>query len=348
MALNPYTEINAVGVLKNLTQYLDIRFDYAARLNPKMRQVEMDLKWHQLDATRHLLLKSKPLGEVRFHVADIMVSYDVDKKRMLYSPKGQIAIMGEVLTSQKDDLHAKGGGQGIRDLATLYTAIDPWLKPILELMQTWTWWDLPDSADMTLYDQSLDRFRQLSQGQIDDKLKAYYTQEMKSEKSPDMTMQGILDFEFYRMESVVLAVEKRRSEEPNYEQIIARESSGSDNAAHPLVTQLAQHVRAYDSIKATGRIEPSLVDYYSKAIQCASTEVTPQRVLDFEERYLANAKQDVVLAIQKDKGEGEPYNFKLRQYVEIRKMLENLRAQVKPRPKASSKDEGGRGGDVGF
>lgn len=38
------TEKNIAGILRQLRQYLDLRFDHAGRLNPKYRQVEADVK----------------------------------------------------------------------------------------------------------------------------------------------------------------------------------------------------------------------------------------------------------------------------------------------------------------
>ncbi|MBI1784897.1 hypothetical protein HYR69_07120, partial [Candidatus Sumerlaeota bacterium] len=319
------TENNINSILKHLQQYLDFRLEHAKRLNPRIAEVESDLKWHQMDSMRQVLRRSKPIGELRFVVADVLASFDIDKKRQLFSAKGQLAIMAEVITSLSDDL-SKGGGVTIKDIATLYHAIDPSLKPVIELMQIWLWWDLPDAADLVLFENQVERFKMLLRSQVTEGLQAFYRNEMKLDKGGDLGRQQILEFEFFRTEALVQTIEKRRMEDGNHQQIIAREEGESaDRNADGLVMQLAQHLRAAEMIAESKSIDASLREYYARALQCKPEDVKPERAYEFEQRFIAKAKKELVAAIQSERIDGTPYNFKLNQLAETKRMLEVLR-----------------------
>ncbi len=331
MAIPAQTENNVNAVMKYLTQYLELRMDHAKRFNPKIRECESDLKWHQLDNMRAALRRAKPVGEVRIHVADILVSFDIEKRRQLFVAKGQLAIMSDVITSLADDL-TKGSGVAIKDICTLYQAIDPFLRQVVDLMQMWLWWDLPDAADYALFDFQVERFKNLLRLQSFDSVQAHYRAETKSDKGGELSRQQILDFEFARMEGIMQNLEKRRLEEGNYQQILVREPSAAakNDPADGLIQQIAQHLRAVEMIAASGQVEASLKDYYARALQCKPDEIKPEKAVEFERAWIAKTKQDLASALQSSNGDGAWYNFKNRQFLDTRRMFEAIRNEVKP------------------
>ncbi len=331
------TEQNANGILKYLRQYMDLRFGHAARLSPKIRTAEADIKWHQLDAMRSLLYKMRPVGENRYAVADLLASFNADWRRDLFKPKGQLSIMNEIMTGAAEETSKATGLGGIRDLRTFYQAIDPALKSLVELMQTWIWWDIADAGDMSLFETQTDRLRILLKSQLNEGLLAFYVKEMKKgeQSFSNPSKEDILDFEFYRTEGLVRAVEYRRGNDEAHQQIIAREAT-EDRASDTLVMQLAQHLRAQEMLRANQPLDASLKEYYGKVLKCEPAQVAPEKALEFEQRYVAQAKQEIVAALQQGDGGGAPYNFKLRQLADLQKRIEVLRAEVKPRAQAKT------------
>lgn len=334
------TEQNVNGIARYLQQYLDLRFKHARRLNPHYERIGEDLEWHQLDAIRSTLSRRKPVGEIRIAVADLMVSCDHETRRGVFLPKGQLSIFNEIIPVQEDSKH-KSDALAINDLLTVYSAIDASLRPIMELMRTWVWWDLPDASLMHMFESGMERINMVMGGAASELVEYYKT--LDSRGAPIAlnlsSKQSILDFEYYRMEEAFHTFEKRRQEEGKYQEIVAwnGEHHGVPHAAEPLVHQISQHLRARDSISRTGDVEPTLRDYYAKATHCPQEEVTPQRVLDFERVYLDKAAHDLLHVLQED-SEGERYDFKWRQLAQFREGFESARTQIIPTPISTPKE----------
>lgn len=333
------TEQNVALILKHLRHYMDLRFSHARRLNPKFKAVEGDMKWHELECVKQVLARQKPLGEFRVSPGDIIVGFDVEKKRGVFLPKGQLSIQNEIITKEDAGLVKGGAADGIRDLSSFYKAVDPFLKSVVDLMQTWVWWDLPDAADMAIMDSQFDKLTKIPRMQMSEALANYYKNDVKGE----MSIQSIVDLEFGRAEETVLAIQRRREFEENYQNIIAREGDdggAGDSPADATVVQLAQHLRAVEMMKKSGDVDASLRDYYAKALQCAPADVTAEKALAYAGRIVAQTKKQLAEQLDAgDSGGGAPYNFKLRQLAEIRARLEAFRAELKPRAQTTSQQE---------
>lgn len=330
------SEQNVALVLKYLKQFMDLRFAHARRLNSKFKGVEADLKWHELECVKQVLARQKPLGEARVTPADLIVGFDGEKKRAVFMPKGQLSILNEIITKEDSSL-SKGGGDGIRDMSSFYKAVDPFLKGVVDIMQAWVWWDLPDAADMALIEMQFDKLRKLPRMQFNEQIAAYYKNDIK-----EPSMQAIVDLEFYRTEDVVVPMVRRREGEENYQAIIARESEGGGAATAPAdqtIAQMSQRLRAVEMLKA-GQLDANLRDYYSKMLQCRPEEVAPERAIAVEEKALAQARQTLAQQLEAaEEGGGNPYNFKLRQAQEVVRQLEAIRAEVRPRPRDAGKSK---------
>ena len=335
MPLDPQTEKNVSGILRYLTQYLDLRFSHASRLNAKFRPVEADLKWHEMKAVGRILRKSKPFGEHRLAVGDVLVSFDADKKRGLYNPKNQTQILNEIVTVVDEKNQVQSGLLKIRDLRALYHTIDPFLLSIIELIQTWIWWDLQDAADMFHFDLQIERIHNLMRAQLNEGMITYYAHEMNRKPELGLEKQEVLDFEYYRTEDLVHSIAHRREDQPEYQEIIAR-AAMDDQQADAQILQVAQHIRVAQSLREGKEPDASLCDYFSRVLRCSPSEVTAERALEFQQRYLSQAKQGLIELLHGADTAGAPYDFKAAQLDEAEQKLEALKAEVNPRPQVKA------------
>ncbi|MBI3734963.1 hypothetical protein HY256_00415 [Candidatus Sumerlaeota bacterium] len=331
MPLDPQTEKNVNGILRYLNQYLELRFSHASRLNPKFRAVGADLKWHEMKAVGRVLRKSKPFGEHRFCVADVLVSFDSERKRGLYNPKNQTQILNEIVTVVDEKNQVQSGLLKIRDLRALYQTIDPFLLSIIELIQTWIWWDLQDAADMFHFDLQCERIYNLLRSQWTEAMANYYAHEMNRKPELGLEKQDVLDFEYYRTEDLVHSLARRREDQPDYQEIIAR-AGGDDTQSDAQILQLAQHVRVAQTLREGKEMDASLRDYFGRALHCAPAEVTVPRALEYQQRFLTQAKQSLAELLHGADAGGTPYDFKSSQIEEIERKLDAMKAEVNPRP----------------
>ena len=323
------TEKNVDGILEHLSKYLGMRFSHAKRLNPRFGQIEIDLKWHELVHVRFVISQTKSFGEFRHRVADIMTSFDAEKKRAIFSPSDQNSIMQQLVT-QEEEAHAKTSGATvqIRDLQSLYHAIDPALQAMVELLESWVWWDLRDAADMFHLSLRFKAIRKLMQTELNDKMVAHYRQLLKGESIGALNKGNILIFEFKRTESLLDDFANRREIEEIQEQLIARESTGNQSLDSDTI-QLAQHIRATKRLQDPNGMDSALRDYYAKALHCPPEKVTTQDALEFEHRYIVRAREELAQALHGGGAAGEPFNFKERELREARNKLAALKSPKK-------------------
>lgn len=319
------TEKQVEGILEHLGKYLGLRFSHAKRINPRFGQIEIDLKWHELVHVRFVISQTKSFGEFRIPVSDILISFDADKKRNIFSPSDQNSIMPQLVKQDEGD-HAKTSGAAvqIRDMQSLYHAIDPALQAMVELLESWVWWDLRDAAEMFHLSLQFKAIRRLLKSELNDKLVAHYRQLLKGESIGALNKANILTYEFNRTESLVNDFAVRREEEEIQQQLIARESTGSQSLDSDTI-QLAQHIRATKRLQDPNGMDSALRDYYAKALRCAPDKVTTEGALEFEHRYIGRAREELAQALHGGGAAGEPFNFKERELQEARNKLAALK-----------------------
>jgi hypothetical protein len=328
--LSEHTRRNVAGILHYLTQYLNLRFDYACRINPDLLGVRQELSWHQLETMRHILSGDKPIGEKRIVVADELISFHAAVKRDIFSPTNQISILAETLEAAAED---SGRGKtiafSIRDVRGLYTYTNAKLATTMDLIQTWLWWDLPDACDRFLFDTQVDTVRRLRAIKFDDKVLAYYKNQMPPGEK--IAPQSILAFELGRLQSVIQTIENRRVEEKPNAVLIAAEEEEEADGADALILQLAQHIKAASRLEESGHVDPSLVEYYQKALACASDQVTPDRVLAFESDFIKRAKREAADSILSG-GRRRYYDYKKRELDRLKETLAAVRQEFARKP----------------
>lgn len=327
------TEVNVNGIMRQLKEYLDLRFAHARRLNAKFRPVEEDLKWHEMECVKQVIARPKPLGEIRVSPADIMVGFDAEKKRGVFAPKGQLSIQNEIITKEDTHLMKGGGGDGIRDMSSFYLAIDPFMKSIIDLMQAWVWWDLPDASDVFLINTQIDKLMKLCRAQVSEQLLAHYKNEMKNPPSGEGALQAILEFEYWRAEDAFVGIWKRRETDENYLIIIGRDHTDTGSDTDAQIMQIAQRLRAMEMMKSAGQMDPGLRDYYAKVLGVPPAEVTPERASQFEQKAILQAKSALSENLASGGEGGTPYNFKMRQALELRRRMDAMKAELKIRPR---------------
>ncbi|MCX7765992.1 MAG: hypothetical protein N2246_04725, partial [Candidatus Sumerlaeia bacterium] len=222
-ALTPQQEKRVEGIAAIVKEFMDARFEHALRINPHIGPPYADLSWQQLVTLRQILAEDKAFGPVRFRVCDILASDDEAKKHALFSPTDQNSIMNEILNISEQVKETRAGILNIRDIKTFYTALDPSLTRIVELIQTWIWWDLPDAADIFSFEQEYQRILKLAKQPLTDKIIDYYRKAMKRTTDAEITLKDILEYEINKLEQIVKRLKQRNEAEPGYQMILKRD-----------------------------------------------------------------------------------------------------------------------------
>lgn len=326
--ISEQTERHADGILSHLHKYLLARFRHANRMDPHFGQIEGDLIWHELEAIRKVLLQSKPYAELRFFIADILTSFDDVKKHGLFSTSDMNCLLSSVVTETRQVDTEKTGVLHIRDMRGLYRMMDPSLDQVVELIQIWIWWDLLDAAELNHFDLQLERLSNMAPEKMNEKIAAYYRKEMRLKKEdPDPTFDQVRDFEFQRTAGLLQSMRSRLDEEEIYQEIIGYEES-EDHGVDQMIRELADRLEKLDRLQEVKELDDSSRNYYSRMINLEESELTIERVLEFERRFIEDAKIELREVLQNAGTAGRRYNYKRRQLREAHQRLARLRERV--------------------
>jgi len=223
MALTAKTARRVQGIVGKIQEYMDIRFDHASRVNPHIRHIYEDIRWQQLMSLQLVLESSKAWGPDRYYVADVLCEDNELRKRSLFTPTDQNSILNEIINIKEKQDSAKRAGQlPIRDMRTFYTALEPSLERVVELIQTWIWWDLADACDLVAFDHQYQLFQKVLTIKMEGPVVDHYQRVFRksaSEISPRM----VVDYEFSRMEAILHRIRERRKEDQGHEMIVKRD-----------------------------------------------------------------------------------------------------------------------------
>lgn len=216
------TDRNVDGVLHYMRQYLAAREQQVVRINPKLESVIRDIAWIHLEILRNVLQKSKSFGGEKYRVADILTGADDGKRRALFGASGeQNSIMDEII--ERSDEAGKAMDQSIHDMRTLFRAIDPELENLVQLIQHWIKWDLPDAGDLHAFDEQIRRLKALCNFQFTDEVRARYRQALGKPTDAEVSDGEIFDLEVRRLDQVAGRFCGRRQEDEPYQMIICRD-----------------------------------------------------------------------------------------------------------------------------
>jgi hypothetical protein len=316
---------NIDGIMHYLQDYLCIRQQQAIRVNPRIANVIDDVVWAQVENLRQILQGLKSFGPERIRVADILVGDDELKRKALFSHSDQNSIVHEII-ERADDQKGRVAELAIHDMRTLFRAMDPSLENIVQLIQHWLLWDLPDAADLFHFDLQIARCEYFRNNQATDEICERYRQVLHKRPGEPVTQAEILVFELQRLEHIVNSFVLRRTEEKAYMMIIRRdEMVGSASSIE--ILRLAEHLRILEALeKESGPLPPPLVEKYAKILGRVPDEVTREQAIDYEKKVIAEGKKRLHGYLTDDRYRGEPYDYKK---IQTQQLKERFTAEQK-------------------
>lgn len=347
VSVSEQTERNAQGILNHLHKYLLARFRHANRMDSRFGQIEGDLIWHELEAVRKVLLASKPYAEYRYFIADVLMSFDAVKKHGLFSTSDMNCLLSSVVTETRQVDTEKTGVLHIRDMRGLYRMMDPSLDQVVELIQIWIWWDLLDAAEMNHFDAQMERLAHMAPERMNERVQAYYRGEMRlTKEAPNPTFEQVREFEFERTAKLLASMAERLRNEEIYQEIIGYEES-EDHSVDQMIRELAERLAKLERLQGAGALDEATLNYYSRMLNLEAAALTPERVLEFERRFIEEAKIELREVLQNAGSSGRRYNYKRRQHREAARRLEQAREQAGSGAAAAGPGESAGGAETG-
>lgn len=329
---------NTDGILRYLKDYLSIREQQAIRINPQIANVIDDVGWLQVENLRQVLQESKGFGPERIRVADILVGDDELKRKGLFSHSDQNSIIHEII-NRPDEQRGRVAELAIHDMRTLFRAVDPSLENIVQLIQHWLLWDLPDAADLFHFDLQQHRCEFLRSTPISDDLRERYKPIFHKRHEEPLPDRDIIAFELKRLEHTLNHVLTRRAEEKAFMMIIRRDEQAYSASSQEII-KLAKHLKTIETIEKTaGELDHAVVEAYAQALHCTPAEVTKDRVLDIEKKVVADGKRNLQHFLTDDRYLGEAYDYKKTQTLHLRERYEAEAARCEPILKAEPAEE---------
>lgn len=236
--VNP-ADRNVDGILKHMREYLDSREQQVVRMNPAIENVIRDVAWIHLEILRKVLQKSKAFGGEKYRVADVLTGFDDTKRKALFSTAGdQNSIMDEII--ERTDDTGKAADNNIHDMRTFFRAIDPSLENLVQLIQHWVKWDLPDASDLHSFDEQIRRLTALRGIEFNEDLRNRYRAAMGKTPDAAISEQEIFQMELHRLNQIAGRFCSRRNEEEPYQLILCRDETDGQESADPYDYKLRQ------------------------------------------------------------------------------------------------------------
>ena len=233
MPLSQKTIKRADSIIKKIRDYMDIRFAHACRVNQHIRHIYEDVRWQQLASLRHVISRSKAFGPDRYYVADILCEDNASRKKALFTPTDQNSILNEIINLQDISDKDKTAGQlPIHDMRTFYRSLDPSLEHVVELIQTWIWWDLADASDLVLFEHQVQVVKKVMEIKMEGPIIEHY-QKVLHKAGEDLERKDIVSYEFKRLEDILKGVEERRAEDEGYMMIVKRNKTENNKLGTP-------------------------------------------------------------------------------------------------------------------
>lgn len=223
MAISAKTGKRVKGIMEKIKEYMDVRFAHAARVNPKIGHIYEDIRWQQLTSLRLILESTKAWGPDRYYVADVLCEDNEERKKSLFIPTDQNSVLNEIINLKEQKETARRAGQlPIRDMRTFYTALDPSLERVVELIQTWVWWDLPDSCDLVAFEHQYQLLKKVIGIKLEGLVLEHY-QKIFRKSASEVTPKMVVEYEFSRLDNILKRISERRSLDVGHEMIVKRD-----------------------------------------------------------------------------------------------------------------------------
>jgi len=199
---------------------------------------------------------------------------------------------------------------------------------VVELIQTWIWWDLADAADFFNFDQQYQRIMTLHSCELTDQIIDYYHKAFKR-LAQEVSRQEILDYEFKKLTTILDRFVIGRQMEGGYQIIIKREEL-PDTATDTLLLDQSKHIMALQKLQNLPDLDENMKEYYQKALGEPAEEIDLNRAIAFEERQIKEGKVVLLQALSDKKALAEPYDYKQAQLAELQKRYNELKAFLYP------------------
>jgi hypothetical protein len=322
------------AILKHLNEYLSIRFDHAIRINPALRTIKEDLLYHEVENVRTCLMGEKIYGVNRMVVAKVLMGDDEKKRRGLMSPTDQNSIQVELVSHVRETVAQATRGQiKIHDLKSFYSAINPMLNEMMDLIETWIWWDVFDSSEIARFEQKLGLLQLMRQGRMPPEMRRLYgtlirtpaegASEATAETDQAVTDDEILQYEGEKLVHIRDQWKMRRQYDHGYMFVLQRDELPAVNQG-ALIHQIADRVREYDRIDQSTDIDEDMRHAYAPTLKVAPAKVTREILLEHLQAKLVEAEREMLLHTDAERHLGPPYRFKVRQLEIIDKWIREL------------------------
>ncbi len=319
------------AIMKYINQFLNSRFEQAARINPLMGDIRPDLEWQQKMQLELILRSYKSLGIEKYRVASMLVGDNEMLKRRLLSPTDQLSIFHEIY--DMEDEASSASTVAIHNMKTLYHAFDPTLENITLLVQCWILWDLMDAAEFArMYDDIKDINQLLKTEKTPEPMEKAYRSYKKIE-NPSIKVEW-KDIMVYKWHSIKLLFNKRSfdlSEEPAYKMVIHREKSRS-SSLDCLVVKYYQVLARIHKLKKSQEIPEEEKDDLAMEMGVNPEDVTLETALSSAEKELAQLRQDVESVARGRGALGKPYNLKKHLLEKVKEPISALRKHERMQP----------------
>lgn len=300
---------NVEGILQHMRDYMSARAQQASRINPRIAGIIDDLLWTQLENLRLLLEKQKMFGPERIRVGDILASDDDLKRKNLFSHSDQNSIIYEIVDKVEEGKKAMAE-MAIHDARSYFRALEPSLENMIQLIQHWILWDLPDASDLFHFDEQMRRLFALHSATITDELRARYRAVLRKRAEEALTDADILRFELRRLEVTMTRFSSRRAEEDAYVIIVKREEQHY-SASNQEILKISLHVKNLDVAEKLGAsVDRSVAETYAPVLHLPIEEISAAMIVDYEKKMIAESKRRLESYLHDDRSLGDPFDYK--------------------------------------
>jgi hypothetical protein len=314
------------GIIGQVDEYLSLRFAHAERVNPKIGQFVDDLKAQLLVNLRDVLTKGKAWGAEKRMVADVLCGDDLDKRYALLNTSGQYSIMHEVITSLAESEKGENAVH-IGNMRELYEAIDPSISSLIELAETWIWWDLPDAVNIQAHQAQVIRIKRLAQMEITDQVTDYYRQALGLAPGEPVARDAMLQCEFRRLQRLVTEFELRRRDDLAHTEVLKRDILNS-GGVDQIVEDLSVEIQALARLEKTETFDETIIAHFARKLATDPAHVGRQHILDWQREHIARLKQQVLTALHTGQVLGPPQNYKVQQLARMKEETQEITHQM--------------------